>query len=143
MIAVLGISLYFRRLTRAEGHLRNVTHLWSSLCRQRQQQNSSESRTINRKETRLPAAITPILWLGSERRHPGDSGCATFPCGIFNKIRQPNDHDLHRETYLRDLMSGLQCFIFYSFNNKDGTWSEQLTLNHYLASLRKLGYSRP
>lgn len=73
------------------------THLWSSLCRQRQQQNSSESRTINKKETRLPAAITPIRWLGSERRHPGNSGCATFPHGIFNKIRQPgraNDHDL-------------------------------------------------
>lgn len=79
LIAVLGISLYFKRVTRTEGRPkrpRSVTHLWSSLCRQRQQQNSSESRMINRKDTRLPAAITPIRWLGSERQHPGDSGCA-------------------------------------------------------------------
>lgn len=57
----------------------SVTHLWSSLCRQRHQQHSSESRTISKKETRVPAAITPIRWLGSERRDAGNAGCATLP----------------------------------------------------------------
>lgn len=69
------------RGTRAPQRCRHpsVTHLWSSLCRQRQQQHSSESRTISKKETRVPAAITPIRWLGSERRDARNSGCATLP----------------------------------------------------------------